>query len=185
MSLGKEFSEGILQGLLALAPSLSPISWYSTLFFINNLNDKEDISIKFANNTMPREIDNGTNDRNNVWNDWARTNGSKRRIWHLIEIHKYRCLDSKTQLKMSSTQLERRGCCLNSTSYEKNIWFQWTPRFICIHSGMGLLTTSLHAADKCCSDCGTWPRCSRLVPSHLEHCSPFSAAPLLRGTLKT
>lgn len=66
MSLGKELSEGIFQGLLALAPSLSPISWYSTLFFINNLNDKEDISTKFANNTMPREIDNGTNDRNNV-----------------------------------------------------------------------------------------------------------------------
>lgn len=43
---------------------------------------------------MLREIYNGTNDRNNVWNDWARTNGSKR-IWHLIEIHTYLHLDSK------------------------------------------------------------------------------------------
>lgn len=31
----------------------------------------------------------------------------------------YLCLYSKSQLKMSSTQLERRGHCLNSTSYEK------------------------------------------------------------------
>lgn len=43
--------------------ALSPISGYWTLFFINNWKDKEDISTKFANNTMLREIYNGTNDK--------------------------------------------------------------------------------------------------------------------------
>lgn len=72
---------------------------------------------------MLRDIYNGTNDKNNVWNDWARTNGSKR-IWHLIEIHMYLHLDSKSQLKMANTQLERRGHCLNSSSYGKKYDFR-------------------------------------------------------------
>lgn len=32
----------------------------------------------------------------------------------------YQHLDSKSQLKISNTQLERKGHCPNSSSYEKN-----------------------------------------------------------------
>lgn len=101
--------------LLSLSLSLSPTSGYSTLFFINNLKGKTylpNLQIK-----MLREIYNGTNDRNNVWNDRARTNGSKR-IWHLIEIHMYLHLNSK--IKYTS---RKEGTSALIAYHTKNIFF--------------------------------------------------------------
>lgn len=62
MSLGRVLYQNNIGLAYFSALSLQSLV-YSTLLFINNLKGKEDISTKFANNTMLREIYNVTNDK--------------------------------------------------------------------------------------------------------------------------
>lgn len=67
----------------------------------------------------------------------------------------YLQLDSKSQLKMANTQLERRGHCLNSTPYGKKNLISINPKIKMHQQWDGAAKTLTHAIDRCCPNHGT------------------------------